>query len=937
MKRIFAAMVVSVLLLLSACGQKPEESLSFVDETSVGAEQEGSSKEAGKTGGTEQTESTKQMGVLFSKDWDQHYWTSTMSGIISGNRLYFPSAALKNTGDRFLYEADPVKMSYRPLCKKPGCQHDDSGCYAFLPMDGEDGHWNGTYQAYDDGIYLAVSSADEGTGGVTRILKIDPEGKKPKTPVYEIPMDGLMYVTNEYQVYPEVWLHRGYAVINASSQSEAGSLETDGEEISPEESEEEIDPQNPYNQMARIRNDYKLYISVYDLEKEEMTPVMTAVRTNVSYAYANVKAYGDELYIQIFSVNYHAGSVENDEGEKEYTLEDVYGDTEIYRWTLGSSEAPEKVYRGKLPFQYNPNIRIDQGRILMLGELSEDLGDCKEGDSVLLSMDPETGAFGTPKKIPETADGKYPSGLTYGDGYIIFKSVGEDPEATGYEAGTETFEIYDTEGEKINEFTVQEKLPSFFEAYALGAGIIGGDSEYLYCSNSTAEKPLFYRISLNDGTVEYFTAAEAESAPEPSEEETAEEEVLTGEEFFSDYDRTTGAFGNAFAQDEEHLYVPVRKGENAGHFFLYSVDKKTAKMEALCSKPDCKHNSKNCEACFGSVGLGPLALGVSDRFVYCALQQFTGSPQDRLIVYACDLLDKTWHEKASVSMMDAGIQKNGYGNSNWGGFFHQDSFYYYTVRNRQIQGKGVFGFQNVEQTALIYRLPLQEPEKAEMILNEEFPDNDGCFLNAAAFGDDIIYVLETENYESYDEETGDISYSERNLRISSYHLASEETEVLYEAPAEFGIQGLYPEKDGLYIQTYPSPTTEIVQYFDYASKNFAQVGEEQATEYATMDFDEGGYWLLSKPSRFVETTDLSCTFYDFKGEKIREFSYRMPEEILPEDYREAVFESMYLGADQWNLYYRDVYSREGKDESIVYAIPIAGDSPIVFTEASEKE
>ena len=57
----------------------------------------------------------------------------------------------------------------------------------------------------------------------------------------------------------------------------------------------------------------------------------------------------------------------------------------------------------------------------------------------------------------------------------------------------------------------------------------------------------------------------------------------------------------------------------------------------------------------------------------------------------------------------------------------------------------------------------------------------------------------------------------------------------------------------------------------------------------------------------------------------------MPEKLLPENQGAYEFqETVYVGADQWNLYFNDKYKNDKETINQLYAVPLAGDAPVIF-------
>ena len=795
----------AILIFLPACTKNQDEPLAFFDETEETESQVTAEKTETETSG-------------FSKDWNQG---ASYAFGFGGNRVYY----LKGQS---ILQADPAEGTYHALCQKPDCSHDGEGCYAWL---GDCVKYNENFQVYDDGIYQPVFIETDPENPILRYYRIDPSGTKPKSIACEIPMQGLFFVTESYQVYPDSKLHRDYAVISTSSQEEA-------EEPYDPKTEEDYDPENPFNEHVRESwFDVQNYVSVYHLETGEMTPVLNTGTKSCTSSYVSVIPYEDELFIFLEAYRMKPVKTANEDGTEEYGIDLLFDTPEIYRWKLGSSEEAQKIPVPELPFGDHPSFRIHQGKILMLGETKDGSGRRMQ---TLCMLDPDTGEVSQGKEICELRDDRICL-ANFGDGYLYMEDFRGNPYQSGEEMTGEDFTILDYNGEELYHFSFDERLPS--DGYSRGVWKCGSDPEYLYCMNYSEEETMLYRIPVNGNPVEFFS------------------------------------FGNAFCQDSGHLYFSYDSGAYGQNHILCSADKKTGQIEALCGIPDCSHDGPACDAWLQLSGMGPIALTVSDQRVYVALEDI--SDFNKIIIRAFDLEKKTWSEVSELSYQDTGIRKNGYGNQNAQGFFHKDCFYYYTVRGKSVAG-GLFGTKNIENTALLYQLPLAAPDQGKMLLEEEFPEQDNIWLNVTARGDSLIAVISGGLLTEYDEETYTAFYENEYSRISRCDLVTGELTTLYEDESMIGVSSLYPAEDALYIASYRTGE-ELLLRLDYDTKEFTEAASGLGGEYWAMYFNADGFYLLQKPSKFLQVDDLSCTFYDLKGQEQRSFSYRMPEELLPAD------------------------------------------------------
>ena len=942
MKKISAISVIICifLLTLSACTGKKEESLAFIDETKT---EDGSEKESVPVKEPEKP-------VSFSKDMAQesHYDFWCGSG-----KYYFKTVGYGESGP--LYEADPVSMTYRPLCKKEGCLHNDDGCYARL-IKNEKGTHTDTLQLYGDGIYEPVVRETGDGSGVLEYLKIDPNGRKPKQTVWEIPLDGLMFTTESYQVFPTSRLHRGYCVIESTKQEEGEKADLK-EELGEDTGDGRgYDPSNPFNEMAATRHNDTSYVAVYDLEKKSMQTVFEKRYEGVSYAWTYTIAEDDKLYIIVRTEMYHPVTITAEDGHKDYDVEYDSTSWDIYCWQFGSQEPAEFLFSGKL-FDGFSGLWFRNGQMLMLDQRDKTNAPGSRGSIYLSNLDLSTGKvteIGMIYEESETRDGL--AGAYFLDGMILGSKYTEDPRDNNYQENVpQVLTIFNLNAEKEIDLRFNEDLPTLAESYRYGPGIGGTDGQALYCNNSTKDREIFYIIPLNGDPVQYFTPAETGNEDFVSPTETVPEETgpaVYEDEDFPEQDQTVTGMQVASAQDDDNIYFPYPFGSGL-EFCFCAADKKSGKISVLCNLPDCSHFNTGCEAYAGG-HFDPYAMTLTNRRLYTAVNETMMSSS--IVIRAYDFDTKEWSEIASVDLKKAGINKDGYSMQNWQAFFHKDCFYYYVVRAKQSGGgSDPNSWVTTEMTAMIYEIPLRDPSSAHFILNEDYPTDDinNIWLKAAGCQDRILYTVYGCRY-SYEEvkndsgETDYLSYAENPLlEIGACSISTGSREILLEK-REIGTPNyLYADGDALYYTAYVpienpepigGPVNKLNLYrFDLKSSTDECVKEDitPGDLYAAY-FCRDGYVTLRKPTMFDETKSdrLFCAFYDLKGEKIREFDYKMPDSLTVnfDEYKYPV--GKYLGADNWNLYFSETYNGgdnlEGDCLTLVYAIPAAGDEPVLF-------
>ena len=447
--------------------------------------------------------------------------------------------------------------------------------------------------------------------------------------------------------------------------------------------------------------------------------------------------------------------------------------------------------------------------------------------------------------------------------------------------------------------------------------------------------------NLSTETLAFIDETNSSGVPESESEEPETTGFDFEREVFRDFDPTAGNYANSYSRDGDMLYFPYFFGRYPGmeDQILVTANRKTGIMEPLCGKPDCSHDNQTCDACQKTVILLSPVITATERRVYTvSMEQLTGVQADIiLILRAFDLETKTWSELSRISLKEAGVAKEEYQFGDQIAFFHRDCFYfcatrYQTYENRQ--GEHLI----LDNTALIYRLPITQPKQWEMIFEESFPDDDVVFLHVTAYGENLICTFETGE-KPHDEESMD--FENARTRIIRYDLSGRNAELLYEEKIEIGVEMLYPVHDALYLETLYREETQntpegAVLRLDYEQKTMEKVVSGPEYSKAWLDFYDGGFFLLEKPSTYgsyIDVDHLSCTFFDLQGKELRSFSYLMPEELLPENPAAWFHWCMYLGADRWNLYFRDTYSMQTSEltgYSVVYAVPVSGDQPVLF-------
>ncbi|MBR6406291.1 MAG: hypothetical protein IKS18_08910 [Lachnospiraceae bacterium] len=904
----FICLLTALLLaaLLSACSKKTDESLAFIDETEKMTSEESSAS------GTYDSQSS----AVFTRDWNQNVSEAFGFG---GDQVYY---AVNKT----VYAVDLHESTYRPLCQKPGCEHRDESCYAWL---GDSRAEEGSFQVYEDGLYQAVYIREDPENPILRCQRIDPRGEKPKRIAYEIPLRDLSSSADQFQADPQALLHRGYAVIHSTAQ-------LDPEEPWDPKTEEDYDPENPWNETVRTMHyDFQHDVSLFNLETGELTPLLSADVKGRAHSSVRLLPYGDELLIIISSQRGRPEKETDGNGSESYSLGFIYDQPEIYRFRFGSAEAPQKIEVPPLPFDDpTANFAVDHGEILMIGERTDENG---RTALTLCSLDPDSGELSPGKEICELRDDRLVF-ANYGDGYLYLRDFRGNPYVSDGEFTGEDFTILDYSIEMLSTFSFNETLPSC--GYSFGAEVHGSDAEYLYCKAESDDDLRLYRIPIDGRPAEFFTDAGAKNHPAESDGSTEEapedsDNPLIAEEF-PDYDPASSGTGDAFCQTAEYIFFFENTGPYGQSQFLRMADKKTGRIETLCGRPGCRHDSESCEAFRSTNGvLSVDALTATDRRCWLArLENVNGSI---LAVRAFDPETKAWSEVTSLSLMKAGIGKKDYTLNDLNIFFHRDCLYLYCVRNTQAgDGIGPSGMRNAENTILIYELPLLHPDQGRIIFEEEYPEAGIVSLKAGACGGSLIFGVSSAEIVDYDEEGGYI-YDNEETRIRAYDLGTGEIRELYDVNEQTSILGMYPEQDALNLIVYRNSRfsdgfilhDDALMRLDYESGKMTEI-MSNSDQTVGLYFSRDGYFTIRKKSRYADVGDLSCSFFDFNGEEIRAFSYPMPEALLPEDPEAWDMWHAYLGADAWNLYIRDSFFNADEGYSVIYSIPISGDQPVIF-------
>ena len=499
----YALTVISMLLLLvSACTPKDGGELSFIDETAENKEEAG-------------TSSYESEAPVFPRDYVEEV-SSYNRFISSEDRIYFTTTQFYESDNVIILEADPVDMTYRPLCQKPGCTHEDNSCYAYFHRTSSEEYCGWDFQGYDDGLYQYVipKKAEE---PVMQLLKYDPLGKTAPVVAYEIPVEGLLHLTESAEIYPECCLHRGYAVISSEKLEEPNPDLQEEEAPDPSE-DEDYDPANPYNEMANMRYDRTIYLSLYDLEKQKMITAFEKTYPNMNHCWGNVYIVDDEIYMFVEQMEMHPFTRTDENGTSAYDIRYELEEIEIYRIALSEDPKPELLFEGKIPsIDSIGMIHFGNDSMDFLTRLTEDCEFGNKHDLVLMNLDFSTGTIrnrntlfnGSEDAINDGANG-FMSMAFFSDGYILGKSFMEVPDLSNPASSVsgERFIIFDMNGEKESEFTFQEELPYADRTHYFGLNICGVGRDCIYCNNSTEDHILLLRVPLDGSEVRYFKPAE---------------------------------------------------------------------------------------------------------------------------------------------------------------------------------------------------------------------------------------------------------------------------------------------------------------------------------------------------------------------------------------------------------------------------------------------
>ena len=202
-----------------------------------------------------------------------------------------------------------------------------------------------------------------------------------------------------------------------------------------------------------------------------------------------------------------------------------------------------------------------------------------------------------------------------------------------------------------------------------------------------------------------------EKGADPSSETKEGQKEKNYEDFFS-FSQTEGGFLEA----PKGYYVVDQS--TSGEYFLYYTDKDKIRWVKLCSRPDCGHNSEDCNAYVGFSG----NIGFYDNHIYYTCMALGGNKELQEDIWRMDL-DGGNHEK--VKALPLYENSN---NFNYRGVFHAGYFLYF-VSTKTEEGA-------VQE---LRALPLDKGKQDYIVMKEVPADVIGSFY---AKGNDVYMYMD---------------------------------------------------------------------------------------------------------------------------------------------------------------------------------------------------
>ena len=371
-----------------------------------------------------------------------------------------------------------------------------------------------------------------------------------------------------------------------------------------------------------------------------------------------------------------------------------------------------------------------------------------------------------------------------------------------------------------------------------------------------------------------------------------------------------------YAADDYVIYL-THYLENGCRKFMY-YDKGSGVSSVLCGKPECMHDTDECNAVVATSGGSVYGMGVLKNKICWIADKMTENEYQGKYLYRMNL-DGTGREE--IRMLWSPEQQD---QMITGGLLADYSDDYVIV------GGGRSGISSGEDRLFLTMraFSLSDPDKDIILFDEE---NSGS-LYFCVSGKDIYYSFTTQEARA----EGEAWKQDSRFRLYRYSLKTKETEAIFDdevpfCPAEFSVDG-----NRIVIAVLSDLNSVNESYIlDLQTKKISgsvPMEEKPGPYGAGSNVDHGKIACYSYPSG--DRSEYRLLIRDYDGNVISDTSG----ENTMADAEGHVYARAFAGSDTDWLYYffRDHFS--GYEQEWLMAYPVKGGEPILlYTDAREEE
>lgn len=317
--------------------------------------------------------------------------------------------------------------------------------------------------------------------------------------------------------------------------------------------------------------------------------------------------------------------------------------------------------------------------------------------------------------------------------------------------------------------------------------------------------------------------------------------------------------------------------------YIKYVDKQTGAGGVLCGKPECQHNSSDCNAymlqgwCFFNDGQRLYWLESVDDASYATA----------LYSAALDGTDRKMETGLPRGLLS--------GSTSYQNYILKDGYLYLGCVLGEIED----GVQ-IKYNYMV-AFPMDDEEKPYVILKEKTEASQFYSVPVHAYGDSLYFM--TSNLDGTWELADETDTFLYNFKLRRYDLGSGEIETLYELDRTTlsWMPGMWALDDGLVFSTY-SKDDAALEIFKYNFEN-GECGEmfeckaEEDLNTNIMDHLICSYRMLNHEGVY----DFKVAMWDFDGNKIVDETYVFDQREVYAYYMD--YHAFALGRDEENAYF----------------------------------